>query len=518
MIIKKHKFLYPIFFILIIILSFISFFQAFSFGFIIDDWALVHGITFNKPENLAYTLLVHPIVAYEFKILAPLFGSNPLFFNMVGFVLKILGAFSVSLMVFGLTRSFRVSIFSGLILASASGGLEAFTRAGAHNFAFVIPFICLSIYFACLSFRNNSLKFFLISLSFLTLAILADPGMGAATAIVLVIFELLNMFRIKENAKLSFKHLGLLTFLLVILKLFAINRSEYGLKIISGDNIRFILENPLTVLHNYLSSIGNFLIGWIYPFHQVMGGYIQNPFGIWAGIFFIFLIVFFFINYLNKKGPLQFYLLFFSIWILFFYFPGWIYGKHLVAGGLIVGNTYRYFAISSVGLSCILGYLLSCLKSSKGILLLIIIIVLNLWTANATLSLESKYRSVRIQERLYKKISDEIPKGQSDNLLMFVGKEPFRTIALEWNGAAPLVSIWGLTRLEDLPKIILDIQSAEKLICKEILEESAFSIGLTADKRIPLSHLYVWESTGEDIINVSNQFREFISKDKNCQF
>jgi len=80
-----------LFYLLIIgLLSFLSFYPAFNFSFIIDDWYQLWGVFYDRSIIEHYIKSQAPNVAYEFLILAPIFKFNPFYYQIVGYFLKII--------------------------------------------------------------------------------------------------------------------------------------------------------------------------------------------------------------------------------------------------------------------------------------------------------------------------------------------------------------------------------------------------------------------------------------------
>lgn len=141
-----------IFFLLIFLLSFASFYYAFNFALVLDDWMQLWSVLFQTPAMDHY-LKWAPNSAVEFILLAKLL--NHFYWQLIGFALKIIASLSVSLVTLAIFRSKTIAFFAGIIYASFVGGLESFTRLSAQNHALSIPTICLGIYFWVTSYSNR---------------------------------------------------------------------------------------------------------------------------------------------------------------------------------------------------------------------------------------------------------------------------------------------------------------------------------------------------------------------------
>lgn len=504
---KKRN--YIAFVILVILLSFISFYYAFSFTFIVDDWYQLWGVFYDRSIIDYYILTQHPNSAYEFLALAPIFKFNPFYYQIVGFILKIIASLSAALFVFSISRSKKIAAFAGLIFASSVIGIEAFTRISAHNSALLIPTLCLGIYFWVMAGEGKSIYKYFLAIFFIILTIIGDPGLGIMILPILFVWNLLGLYQNFSRQELR-KFLAVNPLLLIIpisLKFYLDPRIANRP---IADHTSFVLSHISYTLNNFLTSIGNLVIGWVIPLKEDMGLATTNPVSTIFGYSFLLYTIFLGYKFFRKKSENLKILLFLSIWIFLFYFPSWFTQGHYVKGGTISAVSNRYLAISSVGFIIMLAYLLKFLKNRYSYTVLIIIIVFNLISSPRILSAEYKYRSVEIQNKLYGRIDQEFPMGnEKDNLIIFLGENQLKIFGLEWNGFYPLAIKRGITDKKELPTIANSLSEVEGVVCinNDVLPP-----------KFRLSNIYAWKVQNDNIYNISEDVRKFISSDEKCKF
>lgn len=494
---------------LIVLLSFLSFYPAFNFSFIVDDWNQLWGVFYDHSIIDHYIKTQHPNSAYEFLFLAPIFKFNPLYYQIIGFILKIIDSLSSALVVFYITASRKAAFFSGLIFAASVIGIETFTRVSAQNSALLIPTICLGLVFWIQASRQNhfSNKYFL-SFLFMALSVMADPGTGIIVIPITFLYSLLSQIQIPSGINLKKLIIIIITLgiLIVVLNWYLnsmiSDRNSYVLK-----HINFTLQHPLFILTNFLTSIGNLMLGWFVPFGE---SYISltsaNLLTQTAGYTLIFLTILTGLKFWQKKSKLLKIHLFFFLWIFLFYFPSWFTQSHYVEGGTISAVSNRYFAIPGIGFIGLIAYLITFIKPKYQIILLAGVIGFNIWSSERTLYMESFYRSKTQQDFLYRIIDQDLPKGDEKNdLLLFLGYDWFKTVELDWNGFYPLAIKRNITKEKEFPTIVSSVQQVKDLICSD-------------HPKFRLSKFYAWEFQNNQLYNITDQVRQVINTDKKCRY
>lgn len=496
-----------VFFLGVILLSYLSFHRSFNFGLIVDDWFQLWGAIFERPMLSRY-FADHPGVALEFLLLSKIFGFNPVYYYMVSFFLKIIGSLAVSVFVYGLTKSRQASFLSGLIFASTVMGLEAFDRISAHYAAFSIIFLSLAMYFWVQNINQRFFRNTLASLSLVLIALLGDPGSSIMILPLLLIWDLLTYYQHglpKQELKFYLVRIFLICFLLFLTYFIIIIRAQYYTANFYSTHIQYAATHLISSLNNYLNSIGHLVIGWVIPVSEMLG--ISNPtvIGIVTGYLLLVITILIFLLYIQTKKNSYKIIFFLLSWILVFYFPSWITQEHIVKGNLVIGVTNRYLAVSAVGVATLLAIMISKVKNLKlSLSVLVIIISVNIFTANNLLAKEEEYRSVKVQEALYNKIDSDVPKGvEKNSIFIFLGNNWFKVFALDWNGAYPFALKRNINKVSEFPVVLNNLEDAANKLCAE-------------PERYRLQNVYAWSVDSQNIINISLQVQDTLSNMSSC--
>ena len=505
--ILTHKKQSLIFILLIVSLAFLSFYQAFNFSFIIDDWFLLWGVLYDR-STIDPFFQTHPNVVYQFILSAPVFKFNPFYYQFLGFLLKIIDSFFVALLILSITKSKSAAYFSAIIFSSSVGGIETFTWASGRSAALLIPLISSGLFFWINAKKETIHKYF-ISIILIILTILSDAGNGIVVIPMLILWELLDLqnFSKHKMKKFLFKICSLLAIPLILF--WYLSPRIEGRSIYLIKNIFIILANFPQMLIKFLTSIGNLLVGWIIPIVELNHLTDPNIFNTIAGVlFFIWTIILIF-AFWKRKSTIFRILLFLSIWIFLGLIPGWLTQSDYIERQSYTAVSHRYLTLSSIGLIGLIAYSTSFIKRKYSFPILTAVIILNLWSSYRILSWESIYHSAVTQNYLYNQIDKDLPKGDEKNkILVFTGDHWVR-IALDWNDFYPLALKRGITRKSEFSTVTNDLDRVKELIC-------------APDENTPpkfrLPNLYAWDVGSGDIYNVSKQLRSVISSDKECRF
>ncbi len=213
----------------------------------------------------------------------------------------------------------------------------------------------------------------------------------------------------------------------------------------------------------------------------------------------LFQTIFLMIHFLRKRSELFKILLFFSVWIPVLFLPNWLLANNeMVLDGKVLGMTHRYLTLSAVGLVCWLGVALSAIRNNYlKIILLLIIIISNIFTANRILKQDWFYRSTSITNPIWDSIEKDVPFGEKNSLFTFQGEDK-TMVGIIAQAKVPFGIRRGIKNFEELPKSTVDSQLVKALLCGQ-------EVGIP---KIPLSHFYVWQITGNTIENISEKARK----------
>lgn len=507
------KRLYIIFVFLVLLVSLLAYWRAFSFDFWGEDWEQMWYAMFNPSLINNQQIFPHPIVIYEELFLAKFLGLHSLYWQTVGYLLKVLDAFAISLMAWGITRSKRAAFFTGLIFASSVGGSASVTWVAAHASALVIPFLCLGIYFWIKSSQDTRPmlinKKYILALALLIFSTWSDPARGIFGCLIIILWDILSFFQNTANiAKANFVRLWK-RILILVLAMFAL-RSFLGQRF-SGvsptldANIQYIIHSPLAVLTNFFNTLGNLLAGWFIPIPQNVFAISMPTFiGIAAGYLFLFQTILLLIFFFKKKNESIKILIIFSIWIIVFFLPNWLLADNSMIGTerRVLGVTHRYLTLSAVGLVCFLGYLLTRIKNKNlSIFLLLFIVGINIVISNQILEKESYYRSVEITKPIWDRIEKDTPAGEENSLFFIRGDDKFRVNDIS-QVKIPFAIRRGIMSRDKWPISTSDPGMVKGYLCGIFVNE----------RKIPLSHIYAWNIRGNTVENISEEIRKEFSE------
>ena len=486
-----------LFVLLVIIISFLIFWRAFSFDFWGEDWEQIWFAVFDPAMINNAREMQHPIVIYEELILARVFEFNTFYWQGVGFLLKVLSAMAVSIMMLGLTNSKKAAFLTGLIYASSVGGLVSFTWVAAHSSALVIPFLCLGIYFWVI--RRN----LIIAVLLLLFSTWADPARSIFGNFIVIFWEILSVLQNPGLLRESIKRVVILSAALIILYLalqYFFYSGDYAGNVSVTYGISIVFQNLFRSLDNFLTNIGNLLIGWIIPINQnIFAISTNNIYGKIAGYLFLIQTIFLLFKFYKTKGEFFKIMLVFSLWIPIFFFPNWLLAnQEMIQNGQVLGMTHRYLTLSAVGLVCFLGYLLFKVKSKLiQVLVLILIVGSNILMSNQVLEAQSKYRSVSVTRRFWNQIENEVPKGERDSIFLFRGDD--KTIVNDLTQAKiPFAMRREIKSRLQWPASTSDSGVVRRYLCGKN----------ELNRVIPLSHLHGWNTKSGELENISMQIRE----------
>ncbi len=490
---KSEKFQVLFYILLIFIISFLSFWRAFSFDFWGEDWEQLWFAVFDPAMINNPMEMQHPIVIYEELILAKFFQFNTYYWQIVGFLLKILSAISVGIMMWGLTKSKKATFLTGLIYASSVGGLASFTWVAAHSSALVIPFLCLGIYFWV------SRKNFVLALALLIFSVWSDPARGFFGSLVIILWEILSILQNPRILNESIKRTSILVVSLITLFLI-LQYFYYSSSVSLTYSLSLVFANPFKSLNNFLTNIGNLLIGWVIPISQnTFAISSDNIYGRLAGYLFLFQTIYLILQFFKKRSESLKILLIFSLWIPLFFLPNWLLpNQEMIGNGQVLGMTHRYLTLSAVGLVCFLGYILTKVKKNPlQFLLLLLIVVSNILTSNQILERQSDYRSTAVTKPIWDKIEKDVPRGE-ENSIFFIQGEDKTSVNDISQAKIPFAIRRGIKSRDMWPASTSDPGVVKRYLC-----------GNNEDNRtIPLSHLHAWNIRGNIVDNISEKVRE----------
>lgn len=488
-------------FFLITFLSILSFNHAFNFHLFTDDWYQIIGFLYF-PDILKIYLQIHPANFFEFKILSPLFQFNPYPWNFIGFLLKVITAFSMWPLMYALTNSKKAASYSCLISAVFVVGVESVIWPSAHSSYIIIPMINLGFYFWIQSGKTQNKVVYLCSLLLFCLSLLAEPGRAFVVGLLIPFWEILSLYQkfSLRNTLISLLRLFLFSIFIVL--------SGILIQIIfkTASHSGSFLPTILSIkLDNIVASLINPLFGWTLLPREII---------YWATIIFLISNSLIFIVFIWKKQSIYKIISFLSIWVLLFYFPNMT--QSFAKSGMDMES--RYYALSAVGVVGLLAYGFSMIKTKNIKWMLLLFLIFNLYVTNNLLLKYSTFRSIQVHNRVWDKINYDVPKEEINSVFMFTGANfTLRTKLLDYMDTIPFAVKRGIMKKEEFPIMTSDKNLIAKLICeKDVSRHSPFFENITQSEPIPLSHVHAWELKNGELEDRSEQEREGIKKIAKC--
>jgi hypothetical protein len=484
-----------------------------TFHFWRDDWGYIWGAQFHQDQLLRWTL--HPGTWLEDVMLFPLFGWNPLPWNILGIVLRIFASISVSLMLYGLTRSKKIATIAGLFFASSYIGGETVSWSSVHIVPVIITITCVGIYFYASNLYRKNWKSLAIALGCFSAAVLADPGRSIPIVGLVILFEAIEWY-LGSDKKKVFSHIKRI--LLVVISYFLATQLLLPTHRIRTDfpAMYQIITNNLGAFKIYLGSLGNMLVGWVIPVFEYGGLSNYNRDYAHYALYAIVLGTIASLLYgVIKKSRSALLITAFIAWILVYYFPNWFFER-----GLVVGGTHRYVGFAGVGLIAIFAILVGSLKNKVlSTISILIFLVLNIITTNRIMSNESNHRAYNVIEPLWQKIDKEIPAGETNGILMLMGSDGLRGSAFDWAGTMPIADRRGISDPYQVFIPTSDYDLIVKLVCEDNVNRPSVGKWEYQKERIPLHKVHAWFLENGKLENVTSQEHQKIinrAKETGC--
>lgn len=488
-------------FFLTILLSILSFNHAFNFHLYVDDWYQIIG-TLYYPEILGIWFQLHPANFFEFKLFSPIFNFNPYPWQFLGFLLRLIGAFSMWSLLIALTNSKKAALYGSLIFAVFVVGIESIIWPSAHSSFIIIPLINIGFYFWIQSDKTQSKSKYFYSLILLCLSILAEPGRAFIVGLLVPFWELLSLYQKFSLKNALSSALRLFLFFVFIALSFILVQILFQ----TASHSSSLLPTLLSIkFDNIVLSVMNPLFGWTLLSKQLI---------YWATVIFLITNLLLFILFIWKKQNMYKIVLFLSVWVLLFYLPNMT--QYFARSGL--GMESRYYALSAVGVVGLLAYGFSFIKLQYINWVFLLFLVFNIYVTNTVLLKYSTFRSVQVFNKIWDKIDQDVPKGEIGSVFMYSGENYLhKEYLLDYMDTIPFALERGIIKKEEFPIMTNDKNLIARLICERNVPRHSPFGDLIQKEPIPLTHVHAWElKKNGELENRSDQERDGIKRIANC--
>lgn len=472
-------------------------------------------MAYYRPDLLLNLLGLpdHPGITLEQMFFGPIFGLNPLYWQIEGLILKILASLSVALMILGITNSYRIAAISGLFFSTSVVGIESFAWVSNHAAALIIIFFGVGFYYWVKSLEENSLLGLICSLTFLLISIFISPARAAGLPVLILLWDVFSLIKnpSRKRSKVVILRIGIFLTLLLLTFLILQGKSSGSLSFRSFESIGIIATDFIPRISNFLASIGNVSIGWIIPIQEVAG--LSSPtflslLSCFLLLVFLFLTTLKFLKFRTDKLQWR---LFFLLFIPIAYFPNWWFYSYVTAG-----TSYRYLTLSVIGLTYLVSSFVSSLNRKYFLSVCLLVLGLNIFYTNMLLSSQLPYRSIVAVNQVWDQIDKFVPKGETDDIFIYTGQDPNRLMLLDWSLAIPFAQKRNITNSKDFPVLSYNEEQIKKMLCGEDTVVNTLDGQFIHRNKTPLSHLYAWGLNQGNIINESEKYRDFFKSQTQC--
>lgn len=481
--------------LLLISLSFITFWRILFFDLWIDDQKLLWASLYHIPSSFPY--YNHPGLPLTFLVLSRLFGETYILWQIFGIVLKAIVSYLVGIFVFILTQSKRAGFLSSVFFAVSYVGLETIAAPIMNISAVVAIPMLLSLITFLISIAGRK-QLFILSVVFFLLSIALDPGRMFSYILVLPLFLSLypSSIQIKKINPLFLR--GLLILSIIALPLFVywfwsfVSHSQIviGLTGLISDPLVYIPK--VNRLLNLFAAVGNVFIGLGIQMHQneQNTGEYRTLFGLTGLLICVIGLMMYVYSYLRHSRTLRI-IAVCMLWTYIFYIPNWFSEPRAP-----MAAPHRYLFLTNIGYVALLGYVLSLFKRHSVIILCSVYIVfLNINKSQQLLIRQSSFRHRDVINAIWNVIESETPHTSERFIFVFTGEEPWLHQSVELFGSERFALRNNITNPNILPLVTNNQQIIVQELCRTPRDTS-------------LSRLFSWRIVGPaNVISETEQVR-----------
>lgn len=489
----KHNILWIL---LLFLLGIAVYWQSLLFTFSKDDWGLLWGSLHDLSIYNSYA--IHPATPIEFFILSHIFGTNPFGWQVFGIFLRVLIGFVGGCCMFALTQSKKVGILSAIFITVCFAGLESINFVSGHATALSLIFL-LGGFYVWIRFITKKSKsitgFVVLSL----IGFVLDPGRALPFFVILPLSFFFFSKRIVSVQRIKKYLIIFLPIAMIILSIFIAwyttqsTGSQFAIFLNKFFHSPVILVKKFYLVGNYFGSIGNLLTGWIIPNMQDA----QNT-GVYNKIIARLAVIVFLATCgscymaIKQKSTRWKIISFFLVWIFLWYIPDWLFEPRTPMAG-----SHRYLLMSGVGLSMLLAYLISFVKS-KFLFFAVagFILIANIATIQGILAYQKTFRSQESFQHIWQKVEREVGNTPGPQIFVFTGKYPYEDMIAGLSGGFPFALEKGIDKQQNLPMLTNDPAVIVRFLCTT---------------GIPLSHVFAWDILSPtQVRSYTNEERAFL--------
>lgn len=487
--------LVAIFLLLVSLLSVVSFNYALYFHFWLDDWMNLWFVLNNHASGYRGQFDYHPANYVIFFLQAFLFGTNPLVYNWFGVFCKIIVSLIVGLLAWQITRTKKAFYIATLLYASYFGGQESYVFVTARNNLVNLSVVCLTLVFYLQSKYRGSRKLFWLSLVFLYVSFVSDPGRMIFLPVLMIAYEFLRWIVKPEG---GFKQTVLNCSLFLIVGVAGFLSTPLGLN--PGGQMQ---DGHFTKVFLSISNYQAFFTG----LGDLLGSYLHlfspRPLAFsWVlGIFSLGGILLWSLSRIWKKQNLEIAVFSQSIWL--FLLLNWLAFPYLISV-----SQHRYQTISAAFFMVLVTFFLLNMKKWLWPVVMLIILLHLIHS----IAINYDWNTVRNYSKTQKLINTQlafIPFDSKPQMLVIEGNPRIVAEGIGWTfgGTVPYSFTRNITRLEDLPSSAPTFQQNTEIFCNELGRRPVVADWI--DQRQPMDISQVYGFKVNDLEQLENNTDEY---------
>lgn len=508
---RKELVITGIFILFLSLLSFAAFWRILYFDFFQDDSIVLWSALYNPIVAIhPFQYFRHPGSLLEFFTFAYLFGKQAIWWQLFGIVTKIATSYLVGIFAYRLTKSGWVGTLSAVFFATSYIGMDSLDSPLMTVPVLVAIAILASLIYLMKALTENK-KYIWHFLVYFIVSFLLDPGRAFPLLGIVPFFLFFFPKSANTDSVKKFLKSMYITFFVVGIPLFFSwylhYASDYGIQ----KYLQLLFKDPKKIkdIGNFLATVANAFTEPIYgltlvtPFYEFAD--YARPFGILGIGLFVGMLGSFFL-FLRKKSQRWLLISFFLFWAFAFYFPNW-----LAEPRAPMAAENHYLFISSIGIICLISFLVSSFHSK--ILLLIIsflFVAINIYKANVLLAAQFPYRSASYIEKAFQTMVATVPHNEAgDVFLLKNGGVILQHALIPWGDIRYLL-VRGDKNYSHMPFLTDDEPTVFSLVCPTSKKNAP----------VPLSHVFTWKQVQGVLVNQTQKERntlEQMAEIKGCK-
>lgn len=464
--------------------------KVLDFTFWKDDWGYFWTLINHIPYRV---FLLHPGTPLEFLLFIPLFGTNVIWWQAAGLVLKLTSAVAVFSMTDALTNSRRAGYIAGIVTATAVFGMDAVGWTSSHVLMLNVICLCFGFSFFIRALDEQGEKDRKAAVIWFLLALFVDPGRNSILFLLVLLYMVLFQKKLPGDkrvnvAAVTLVGLGGIACIVIIVGSLFVTGTPLGNFIIGNIQHPMRLLGKTYVVAKFFHTFGVMAVGWLSRIPEFDNTVEYQR--ILSRIGFLFIGLVGFLGWWKRHTGEGKIVLFCLGWMVLTYVPNWLFEPRLA-----IGVTHRYMLVSSVGFLILLSYAVSQLKYIWLTILCVIgFSVSNILMSHTVLISYEKERSRETTDAILS-FMDAHTRKTSPMLVLVTGTHPIIHPALYYSMPAPLGIVEGKKTIKDLPLSIREFTGTNydevlSRICTIPVTREAFGRSVSYEQGIRLPDVY----------------------------